>query len=242
MKKSISKKLLALLMVLALIIGCTVGGTLAWLITSTDPVVNTFTAGNVDISLVEHELDLQTGVHASPEKWVTKQKGEIELLPGRNIYKDPTVIVGQGSEPCYVRMFMVIDYGPRVDAVHSIDDMGKWFDYNEKWKLAGAWLDRVSGTYGHVLEFQYDGLVNPSADEDTFLPPLFNHIIIDKELTGEEFACLEEVELIFIAQAVQKRNGLQPFENIAYPDLELDMIDGRSLTLAELIESNSPSH
>ena len=70
---------------------------------------------------------------------------------------------------------------------------------------------------------------------------MFNHIIIDKELTGEEFACLEEVELIFIAQAVQKRNGLQPFENIAYPDLELDMIDGRSLTLAELIESNSPS-
>ena len=41
------------LLALALILVCTVGGTVAYLVTHTDPVVNTFTPGNVTCDVVE---------------------------------------------------------------------------------------------------------------------------------------------------------------------------------------------
>ena len=40
----------ALVLVVALV---SVGGTIAWLTANTDPVVNTFTVGNIDIALAE---------------------------------------------------------------------------------------------------------------------------------------------------------------------------------------------
>ena len=44
---------------LVLVLCCAVGGTLAWLTDTTDPVTNTFTVGDIDIDLTESDhLDL----------------------------------------------------------------------------------------------------------------------------------------------------------------------------------------
>lgn len=78
------KKSLALVLALAMIVVCVVGGTLAWLIDKTDPVKNTFTAGDINITLAESEnLDLK-------------------MIPGYTIAKDPKVTVLAGSEKCYL--------------------------------------------------------------------------------------------------------------------------------------------
>ena len=68
----------------ALIVCATVAGTLAWLTDKTEPVVNTFTVGDINITLTESEsLDLK-------------------MVPGRTITKDPKVTVNEGSEACWL--------------------------------------------------------------------------------------------------------------------------------------------
>ena len=47
------KKSLALVLALAMIVVCVVGGTLAWLTDKTAPVTNTFTYGDIGIELTE---------------------------------------------------------------------------------------------------------------------------------------------------------------------------------------------
>ena len=51
------KKTIALLLVMMMVFGITVGGTIAYL-TDSEKVVNTFTVGNVQIKLDEAKVDL----------------------------------------------------------------------------------------------------------------------------------------------------------------------------------------
>lgn len=77
------KKKLAIFLACVLLVGGIVGGTLAWLSDKTDPIVNTFTAGNIDITLEE-----------TPETY--------KMVPGCDIHKDPIVTVKANSEKCYL--------------------------------------------------------------------------------------------------------------------------------------------
>ena len=84
--------LYVLIAVLAIAISGSIGGTLAWLIDSTDEVVNTFTVGNIDITLTE------TGANQNDDIWEKSYK----MVPGDVIEKDPVVTVLKNSEKCYV--------------------------------------------------------------------------------------------------------------------------------------------
>ena len=55
-KKNSGKKLTMVLVAIILVLCCTIGGTLAWLKDTTAPVTNTFTVGNVEITLTESPL------------------------------------------------------------------------------------------------------------------------------------------------------------------------------------------
>lgn len=91
MKKSVSMKTLVLLLAVMLLIGGTVGGTLAYLATKSSEVKNTFTPSDITIELTESNPTNQTA----------------KMVPGAMITKDPKVTVKQGSEPCY--LFVKID-------------------------------------------------------------------------------------------------------------------------------------
>ncbi len=69
---------------IALVLCCAIGGTLAWLSTKTAPVVNTFTNGDINITLTE-----TTGK-------------TYKMVPGNTIAKDPKVTVKAGSEACWL--------------------------------------------------------------------------------------------------------------------------------------------
>ena len=77
------KKSMALVLALAMIVVCVVGGTLAWLTAKTPDVKNTFTTSDVSITLEE----------------TTKN---YKMVPGYTISKDPKVTVVAGSEKCYL--------------------------------------------------------------------------------------------------------------------------------------------
>lgn len=79
------KKTIALFLALALVVGCAIGGTVAWLTATTDPVVNTFTTAGIDIELKETKQSDGTALGKSA--WSAK------LVPGASYTKDPTVSV-----------------------------------------------------------------------------------------------------------------------------------------------------
>ena len=246
-KKGSTRKVILTLVLLALVVGGAIGGTFAWLIAQSNTVSNTFTEGNVNISLNEHLLDPQTGAQMGQNEWVEVKDGsvfqEVELLPGRTIYKDPTVFVEPGSEACYVRMYMIVDYTTDVENAETVgfDELENWFGYNNAWELTDPCIDTKANQCGHVYEFTYKEKV-PAVEGDTArqLPPLFNYIKIDEDVTGDDFVCLKDVELTFIAQAVQARDGMEnnPFDGILVPNLSLDLKEGTTLTLQALMDRN----
>ena len=74
-----------LITILATVLVCcfAVGGTLAWLMDTSETLTNVFTVGNIDISLAE-------------------TKSDFKMVPGNAVEKDPIITVKSGSEKCYV--------------------------------------------------------------------------------------------------------------------------------------------
>lgn len=89
MKTGRSFRGLVLVLALALIVGVAGGATFAWLTAKTDPVVNTFTYGDINITLAEN-----TG-------------SDYKIIPGVAIEKDPLVTVLAKSEACW--LFVKVD-------------------------------------------------------------------------------------------------------------------------------------
>ena len=83
-RRSVSSKAFAAVLALVLVLGCALGGTVAWLVAESEPVVNTFTYGDININLEE-----TTG-------------SSYKILPGVDIEKDPKVTVKANSEACWL--------------------------------------------------------------------------------------------------------------------------------------------
>lgn len=82
------KKVLTLVLALALLLTCAIGGTVAWLIDETKDVTNTFTIGNINIKLEEEgAIDGEQG----------KTKTYSNVVPGDKKAKDAKVTVEKGS-------------------------------------------------------------------------------------------------------------------------------------------------
>lgn len=81
--RSAGIKTTTLVLAMILMLCCVIGGTLAWLSTQTDKVVNTFTTSNIKIDLKE-----------------TTQS--YKMVPGMTIKKDPEVTVLADSEDCWL--------------------------------------------------------------------------------------------------------------------------------------------
>ena len=109
------KKGLIISLSLLLVLCFTAGVTLAWLLDYTDPVVNTFTPSNIDITLVESDSD-DDGTDAT--------KNSYKMLPGTTINKDPKVTVVEGSEDCWLYVKVIKD-GP-VDQYLTVTMAANW--------------------------------------------------------------------------------------------------------------------
>lgn len=77
------KKILVACLCVALAVLTIAGTTLAYLTATTESVTNTFTVGNIDITLAETKTDFK-------------------MVPGSTIAKDPKVTVKAGSEDCWL--------------------------------------------------------------------------------------------------------------------------------------------
>lgn len=78
------KKRIAILIAVAMLIVGVIGLTIAWLTDKTDPVTNTFSPSDINITLTESD-DL-----------------DLKMIPGHTMTKDPKVTVEKGSEQAYL--------------------------------------------------------------------------------------------------------------------------------------------
>lgn len=131
------KKSKAILMALCavLLVAASVMGTLAYL-TSTDSVTNTFTVGNVKITLDEAKVSTD----GTPVQGAARvDANEYHLLPGHTYTKDPTIHVAADSEDCY--LFVKVENG-----IAAIEDPSKTIAAQ---MAAKGWavVDAVNGIY-----------------------------------------------------------------------------------------------
>ena len=99
------KKIVICALSIAVIICCAVGGTFAWLTTQTGEVRNTFTIGNIDITLAETTSDFK-------------------MIPGESIAKDPVVTVKANSEACW--LFVKVTESDNLDSFISYSVDSGW--------------------------------------------------------------------------------------------------------------------
>ncbi len=85
-RRGVSTRAFVALLALVLVIGCVAGGTVAWLVATTDSVTNTFTYGDINIGLTETKPDNK----------------QAKIIPGVDIEKDPKVTVKANSEACWL--------------------------------------------------------------------------------------------------------------------------------------------
>ena len=97
------KKLIIMITALVLLFSVAVIGTIAWLLDTTDPVVNTFSPSTIEITLTETNVDNGSAL-----------ENTYKMLPGTTIDKDPKVTVVAGSEECYLYV--------KVEKNNTVDD------------------------------------------------------------------------------------------------------------------------
>ncbi len=153
------KKKLMTVLALVLVIALSVAGTYAYL-TSQATVTNTFTVGNVAITMDEAKVD-EYGV---ADNSVPRVAGnEYKLVPSHTYVKDPTIHVGANSENCY--LFVEITNGLGTKA--TINGLTGWTPVAEGSNVYYYNTKVSAGANVEVFEsftFANDG--NPAAYEN----------------------------------------------------------------------------
>lgn len=197
--KTQAKVLIAALCAVLLVVG-SVMGTLAYL-TDRQAVVNTFTVGNVDITVDEAPVTPDGEVIPGEDR---VEGNDYHLIPGQTYTKDPTMTVKKGSEESYVRMMVTINCISQLRGI-----FGEGFLPHEyiDGKDDSIWVYNSTVENGDntvTYEFRYYKTVDAfEATEDIVLEPLFTSFTIPGELTGEQLATIADLEIRVEGHAIQ---------------------------------------
>ena len=194
------KRTLALLLALVLVFGAAVGGTIAYL-TDTDTVTNTFTVGNVAITLDEAKVD-EYGKAVTPAERV--DANTYKLIPGHNYTKDPTVTVLKDSESSYIKMTVTFSKAAELDAIFAPTGANMTSIFNgydsTNWIYKGNTEDTNANT--RTYEFWYKEAV-AAPEGNVVLDALFDSITVPSSITKEQLATIKGMTITVNAYAMQ---------------------------------------
>ena len=182
-RRGVASKTFALVVVMMLIIGCTIGGTIAWLTAGTDPVVNTFTVGDINITLTETTTDYK-------------------MVPGNTIAKDPKVTVKAGSEACWLFV--------KVDESTNLDDFIT-YTVDSNWTAGNGTGEGKNGVPVGVYYREVGSLTAEDAVDQVFSVLKDDQVTVKDTVTKTMMNELQQENatqptLTFTAYAVQKDN------------------------------------
>ena len=186
MKKS--KVLLLLLCTVALSMAAAFG-TLAYL-TDSEAVTNTFTVGQVHISLDETDVDT-SGVKDGNTR---VKANTYHLIPGQTYTKDPTIHVDANSEECY--LFVKVENG-----IAAIEDQSKSVEAQME-KLGWVKIDDTNHIYAlakskdGVVDYKYTVFKGANVE-------VFKTFTINGAVTNAQIAEYAQKEIVVTAYAIQ---------------------------------------
>lgn len=189
-------------------IGGVVGGTFAWLTASTDPVVNTFTYGNIDLKLEETKLDeegktVDENADGQPDK--TEEGNVYKMKPGEEYLKDPVVTVAAGNEDCWLFVELKEQGGITITNGDGSKTEYTFDDYLE-YEVLEDWLP-LKDEEGNAIENVFYRYVEKNKDKSQKF-----EIIKDSKIVVKEDVDSEMLNLL-------DNNGQA--ENAAYPGLAI---------------------
>lgn len=186
------KKIIAICLCAALLAIAIVGGTLAYF-TDTKTADNTFTMGNVAITLDETNADpnAPTGSRVDGNTY--------NVYPGQTVTKDPTVH-NTGRNAAYIRATVTVsnwatlskELYPNVALADTLKELVGSF--GEGWSVVGAAADN-SGAVTFTLK--YDRQLAASADT----APMFQQVTVPAGLENENASSFKTMTVQ--AQAIQ---------------------------------------
>lgn len=200
-----TKKILALALAAVLLVGVSIGGTMAYMTAKTEKVENTFTTTSIAIELWESDLVENNGEYTLNEGEKVAANTDYLLLPGLTMPKDPYVEVTQGE--VFVFVELVASTTPSADKYidWAVDTAKVWSE------LQGADGTGVVGPHGGTM-YCYGVGHTPkavtSADGKLYILK-DNEITIPETITTDDIAALtvngtfQSPSLTFYAYAVQ---------------------------------------
>lgn len=128
-RRGVATKTFAVMLALMLVVGISVGGTIAWLTATSETVKNTFVVGDINIKLAET---------VDPE---------FKIVPGGEDDKDPTLTVLAESENCYA--YVCVENDVKLgDTVVATPNMN-----TENWIAIGTTGNKTVYRYSAIVEY-----------------------------------------------------------------------------------------
>lgn len=175
-------KTIALLAAVMLVFAGMVGGTVAWLITKTDEVVNTFTYGDINIDIEETPTD---------DGDENPNTNTYKMVPGHTITKDPTVTVEAGSEDCWLFVELKRSSDPK-------------FDDFMTYAIADGWTELENTEYD-----VYYRAVDAADVDQPFAVIKDNTVTVKESVTKDMLNALTEYPTLTVTgYAVQRDNNV----------------------------------
>lgn len=187
------KSILICLTVLMILGTVTIDQTLAWLVSESNPVVNTFTYGKIDLTLSETDTTLDQDQNEYTNLY--------EMVPGQiigdfdgGIKKDPLVTIAEGSEACWLF----------VELVES-DNFDEFMEYsvltgNGHWTA----LDSVEDVY-------YREVTEAETQIQYWI--IENNEVRVKDNIKEKLNTLQELPTLSITAYAVQRNGIETVQD-----------------------------
>lgn len=115
-----TRNVLLIVSMMLVVAMASVGGTLAWLTASSGTVTNTFSVGDINLELKEHDYVAASNTLSDTE--VTSED-QYKIVPGKDLPKDPFVKVLANSEACW--LFVKVDETNKLTGMTWTIDDGK---------------------------------------------------------------------------------------------------------------------
>lgn len=190
------KQILAIVLSLALVACISVAATVAYLTSVTETVTNTFTVGDIDITLDEQNVDKKP--NSSPDRDTTN---EYQLFPGSTYVKDPTVHVKAGSEASYI-FVKVTDQIASLEVNDTTNPSVYQQILNKGWFFVEGSLS-TSMTQDNWSAVFYKTV--DKVDKDTDLV-VFENFKIKADVTSDTLAKYQGKTVVINAYAIQQAN------------------------------------
>ena len=176
--RTVSIKIAALIAAIVLVIGCTAGGTVAWLVSKPDPITNVFTVGNINATLTETAKTETT---------------EFKIVPGVDIFKNPVATVEAKSEDCYLFVELTEENWP---AFTEADNTTRKVEY----KIAKGWIKLKDGVY-------YREVTKKDTDQP-FDVLKDNKVTVSNTLTKENADAIQKAPKLTVAVYAVQKEGM----------------------------------